>query len=128
MVTAPGPDSDFGANPIVFDLDGKKLIAGGNKGGDFWVLERDTGNIIKKVNLGGGSAGMGGFFISGAWDGKRLLAACNNTKSTEPGSEDATGGIATTLYAINPTDLSIEWARQVKGPVFSTITVANGVG
>jgi outer membrane protein assembly factor BamB len=120
------PDSDFGANPIVFDYNGKKLIAGGNKGGDFWVLNRETGEVLKKVNLGPGSSFKGGFFVSGAWDGKRLLAACNGATSTEPGSE--TGGAPAVLYALDPETLDTVWARQVAGPVFGPISVANGVG
>jgi outer membrane protein assembly factor BamB len=123
----PGtPDNDFGANPIVFDYEGQKLVAGGNKGGDFWVLDRETGTVLKKVNLGPGSAFKGGIFVSGAWDGERLLTVCNGATSTEPGSE--TGGSAAVLYALDPLTLDTVWARQVAGPVYSPITVANGVG
>jgi polyvinyl alcohol dehydrogenase (cytochrome) len=127
----PGtPDNDFGANPIVFDFDGKKLVAGGNKGGDFWVLDREKGTVLKKVNLGPGSAFKGGVFVSGAWDGKRLLVACNGATSTEPGSEAVEAGTAleAVLYALDPLTLETKWARQVVGPVFSPISVANGVG
>jgi polyvinyl alcohol dehydrogenase (cytochrome) len=123
----PGtPDNDFGANPIVFDYDGQKLVAGGNKGGDFWVVDRETGTVLKKVNLGPGSAFKGGIFVSGAWDGKRLLTVCNGATSTEPGSE--TEGSPAVLYALDPLTLEIQWMRQVAGPVYSPITVANGVG
>src|SRR5262249_25615710 len=107
-------------------------IAGGNKGGDFWVLDREKGEVLKQVNLGPGSANKGGFFINGAWDGKHLLAACNGATSTEPGSDpDATPGIAgnsAVLYALDPLTLDIAWSRQVKGPVLGPISVANGVG
>jgi len=60
------PDNDFGANPIVFDFGGKKLVAGGNKGGDFWVLDRGTGETLKQVHLGPRSAFKGGIFVAGA--------------------------------------------------------------
>lgn len=129
-VDTGSPDSDFGANPIVFDAGGKKLVAGGNKGGDFWVLERDTGTLVQKRHLGPGTAFKGGVFVSGAWDGKRLLVVCNGATSTEPGSEvgEAAAGLEAVLYALDPLTLDIAWSRQVIGPVYSPITVANGVG
>jgi outer membrane protein assembly factor BamB len=128
MLGVGSPDYDFGANPIVFDYNDKKLVAGGNKGGDFWVLDRETGEILKQVNLGPGGASRGGFFISGAWDGKHLLAACNLATSTEPGSEQSSAAEAAVLFALQPETLDIVWSRQVKGPVFGPISVANGVG
>lgn len=127
----PGtPDNDFGANPIVFDYDGKKLVAGGNKGGDFWVLDREKGTVLKKVKLGPGSEFKGGIFVSGAWDGRHLLTVCNGATSTEPGSEVVEAGtsLEAVLYALDPLTLDTVWARQIVGPAFGPITVANGVG
>lgn len=127
----PGPpDNDFGANPVVFDFGGKKLVAGGNKGGDFWVLDRATGDQVAKVNLGPNNAYKGGIFVSGAWDGKHLLAVCNGATSGEPGSitPEAGTGTPSVLYALDPLTLDTVWARQIIGPSYSPITVANGVG
>ena len=122
-----GPDSDFGANPIVFEAGGKKLVAGGSKGGDFWVLDRTTGEPVAPVRkLGPNSASRGGVFVNGAWDGKHLLVACNGGTSTGPGSE--TGGVPAVLFAIDPLTVDIVWERQVAGPVLGFISVANGVG
>lgn len=121
-------DLDFGANPVLFDAGGKKLAAGGNKGGDFWVVDRDTGDVVKRINLGGASALVGGVFVAVAWDGARLLTACNGATSTEPGSEPAPMGSRSVLYALDPLTLDTVWARQVAGNVYGHITVANGVG
>lgn len=126
-----GPDSDFGANPIVFDAGGKKLVAGGNKGGDFWVMDRVTGKLITQPprHLGPNSASMGGVFVNGAWDGKHLLVACNQATSTGDGSEtDLMGATPATLFALDPLTLDVAWERQVAGPVLGFISVANGVG
>jgi polyvinyl alcohol dehydrogenase (cytochrome) len=133
------PDDDFGANPVVFDTGGKKLVAGGNKGGDFWVLDRAKGEFLTKSdgtpvkprNLGNATAFKGGVFTAVAWDGKRILTACNNTKSNAPGSDVIDGSPQyqpTVLYALDPLTLDILWERGLNGVVFGPITVANGVG
>src|SRR5262245_40621790 len=46
-----GEDTDFGANPIVADIGGKKLVAAGDKGSAFWALDResDTGETVWSV-------------------------------------------------------------------------------
>ena len=120
------PDADFGANPILFEVQGRKVVAGGNKGGDVWVLDRTSGEVIKKRNLGPSSAARGGIFNNGAWDGSSLLLAVNGATSTDPRSEQ--GPSPTTLFALDPLTLEIKWERQIQGPSFSPITVANGVG
>jgi polyvinyl alcohol dehydrogenase (cytochrome) len=122
------PDADFGANPILFDLDGRKLAAGGNKGGEVWVVDRTNGSIIKERTIGPASAFKGGVFNNGAWDGSSILVICNGATSTGPGSEDAPAANVATLFALDPLTLDIKWERQVNGPAFSPITVANGVG
>jgi polyvinyl alcohol dehydrogenase (cytochrome) len=124
------PDADFGANPVLFEVGDRKLVGGGNKGGDFWVLDRADGSIVAKRNLGANawSPFKGGIFISGAWDGSSLLAVVNNATSTGPGSEETPADRAATLFAFDPLTLDIKWERQVLGPAFSPITVANGVG
>jgi polyvinyl alcohol dehydrogenase (cytochrome) len=126
MVGSSDPDADFGANPILVDVNGRKLAAGGNKGGNFWVIDRTNGTIIKQLTLGPGSAFKGGVFNGGAWDGHHFLVVCNGATSTGPGSVDSSN--PSTLFALDPLTLDIAWERQVNGPVFSPITVANGVG
>jgi polyvinyl alcohol dehydrogenase (cytochrome) len=119
-----GPDGDFGANPILFDVGGQKLAAGGSKKGDVWVIDRTTGSVIKQRNLGPGSSSKGGIFVNGAWDGKSLLFAANGATSTGPGSE----GTGAALFALDPLTLDVNWERQIGGTAWGMISVANGVG
>src|SRR5262249_38492169 len=77
-----GPDSDFGANPVVYDtLVGgvmTKLIADGNKGGQAVALKREDGTELWTRSLCSGSAdGSSGIFTNFAWAGKNLIVACN---------------------------------------------------
>ncbi|HVU00434.1 MAG TPA: PQQ-binding-like beta-propeller repeat protein [Polyangiaceae bacterium] len=123
------PDADFGANPILFEVDGRKLMAAGNKGGNVMVADRTTGEKIQTRNLGPGSANRGGVFINGAWDGKHLLFAANGATSTGDGSETpADPANVSTLFALDPLTLDVIWERQLGDVVFGTISVANGVG
>ncbi|MBM4364355.1 MAG: PQQ-binding-like beta-propeller repeat protein [Deltaproteobacteria bacterium] len=119
-----GPDGDFGANPVLFDVGGRKLAAGGAKMGDVFVIDRTNGEIVKQRNLGPASAFKGGIFVNGAWDGERLLFACNGATSTGAGSE----GVGAALFALDPLTLDIVWERQIGGSVWGMISVANGVG
>jgi polyvinyl alcohol dehydrogenase (cytochrome) len=123
---AGGPDNDFGANPIVFDTGGKKLVAGGNKGGDFWVIDRVKGTVLKTRTLclpGSTSLFQGGVFVNGAWDGSELLVACNG-----PSSVYDAGGAPSTLLALDPLTLDVVWEQPLAGKVLGFMSVANGVG
>ena len=131
------PDSDFGTNPVLFDVEGRKLLGAGQKSGMFWVLDRENGEIVWGRQVSGGSALIGGVFNNGAYDGERIIVAGNNGESDGPGSEPANGeseggaarGVGTSvLMAMDPADGSIIWERQLPAWVWAPITIANGVG
>ena len=131
------PDSDFGTDPILFDVDGRGLLGAGQKSGMFWVLDRETGEIVWSRQVSGGSALIGGVFNNGAYDGERIIVVGNNGESDDPGSEPANGeseggaarGVGTSvLMAMDPADGSIIWERQLPAWVWAPITIANGVG
>jgi len=48
--------------------------------------------------------------------------------SEEPDSEDAAPTVAAVLFALDPLTLDTLWSREVTGPIYGPITVANGVG
>jgi polyvinyl alcohol dehydrogenase (cytochrome) len=135
------PDSDFGTNAILFEAetDGRerKLLGAGQKSGVFWVLDRETGEVVWNRQVSPGSALIGGVFNNGAYDGERIIIAGNNGTSSAPGSEPANGastplGAAQTptsvLMALDPRDGSVLWERQLPAWVWAPITLAGGVG
>lgn len=133
--TSAGPDYDFGANPILFEVESgdttRRLVAAGQKSGDIHVLDReDEGAEVCSRNLGPGNAsGNAGIFVNGAWDGERLLFAENSQTSDEPGSKPQQGSLPTSvLFAIDPVTCDIVWERQLPSIVMGPISVANGVG
>jgi polyvinyl alcohol dehydrogenase (cytochrome) len=132
VLTPQSPDSDFGANPILYEavVEGgtRKLLGIGQKSGVFWSLDRMTGDVVWQRALGPGTA-VGGILNNGAYDGTRLLVASSNATSSAPGSEPANGdGGTSVLFALDPANGDIFWERQLPADVWGPITVANGVG
>jgi outer membrane protein assembly factor BamB len=115
-----GPDSDFGANPVLYDVmvNGTltKVIAAGNKGGQAHAIKRDDGSMLWNRTLCSGAVdGSSGIFVNSTWSGKHLIVGCNE------------GGPAT-LYGLDGATGNIAWMRKLAGQVWGHITVANGVG
>lgn len=129
-------DTDFGTNPILFAarIAGaeRKLVGAGQKSGVFWALDRATGEVVWSRAVSPGSALIGGMLNNGAYDGRRILVAGNNGKSSAPGSEPSNGafgrGSTSVLMALDPADGSTVWERQLASWVWAPITVAGGVG
>ena len=80
VLNAPiSQDTDFGANPILADVDGKKIVAAGDKGSAFWALDRTTGNILWMKDALSSSHGPanGGVLNNGAFDGEAFYVISN---------------------------------------------------
>jgi polyvinyl alcohol dehydrogenase (cytochrome) len=127
------PDSDFGANPVVFDYEKKHYVAAGSKSGSLFVYDRESGEQIVTRVLGAGSAFIGGIFQALAWDGEYLYTVNNRTTSEAPGSEASNGDSVTdkttsVLFALHPLTLDTVWERQLPAWVWSPMTLVNGMG
>ena len=120
-ISCPGPDHDFGTNPVLYDamVGGvmTPLVSGGQKSGSAHAFRRDTGELVWTRTLGTGSrTGASGVFTSGAWTGKYILYACNE------------GGTRSDLYALDGGTGEVVWKTPLNGVVFGRVSVANGVG
>jgi polyvinyl alcohol dehydrogenase (cytochrome) len=85
--TSPsGPDLDFGEGPALFTIgEGSNkldVVGAGQKSGQYWVLDRDTGAIIWLTRTGPGGL-LGGMIWGSAVDGERIYTA-NANSSFEP--------------------------------------------
>jgi hypothetical protein len=87
-----GPDTDFGANPILAEIDGKKVVADGDKGAAFWEFDRETGQILwSRTDLSASrDQAHGGMLMNGAFDGKYFYVVSNQPD----GSPVPDGGVA----------------------------------
>lgn len=126
-------DTDFGANPVVFDYQGQHLVAAGQKSGDLYVFNRDDGTMIQKRAFMMGSSYIGGIFQALAWDGTYLYTVNNQSKSEgansePPNGDEGTGDTsASVMFCLNPLTLDIVWERQLPSWVWNPMTLVNGM-
>ena len=118
MVPGGGQDTDFGANPIIAEKDGRKMVAAGDKGSVFWALDPMTGEILwKRENLSAShNPATGGVLNNGAFDGNAFYVVANETPA---GSH---------LHALDPMTGADVWpAKTYMETAWGMPTVANGV-
>jgi polyvinyl alcohol dehydrogenase (cytochrome) len=109
-----GPDYDFGQGPMLFSarIGGKRvdLIGAGEKSGDFWALDRDTGANVWKTLVGPGGL-TGGLQWGSATDGTRIYVA-------EANSTYLTGGW---WSALDPATGAILWTTHDPGSGWTNV-------
>lgn len=127
-----GPDYDFGQGAALFTVkDGKSkrdLVGAGQKSGQYWALDPDTGQVVWVTTAGpGGTAG--GLQWGSAVDGKRVYTADSNSNVkpwTLPDGSVTTGGVWSGLDAVTG---QLLW-QQIPphgGGTSGPATTANGV-
>lgn len=77
--SGPSIDTDFGANPVLADIGGQKLVAAGDKASAFWALDRATGETVwQSEELSAAhTPNNGGVLMNGAFDGEYFYLASN---------------------------------------------------
>ena len=80
-----GPDFDFGQGPALFTVNtqsGKRdLLGAGQKSGQYWAFDPDTGAVVWTTQVGPGGV-TGGLEWGSATDGKRIYVADANSSAT----------------------------------------------
>jgi polyvinyl alcohol dehydrogenase (cytochrome) len=85
-----GPDYDFGQSPQLLTVKvrgrNRDVLGAGQKSGDYWLLDRATGEVIWKTKVGPGG-GLGGLQWGSASDGRRIYVANANSanRTTQAG-------------------------------------------
>ncbi|HET8933866.1 MAG TPA: PQQ-binding-like beta-propeller repeat protein [Polyangiales bacterium] len=114
-----GPDTDFGANPIIADIDGMQVVMDGNKGSEFFMFDRKTGDILwQRLDLSTShNQSNGGVLMNGAFDGKYVYVVSNQP----PG--------AAVLHALDPRQMGKDaWPpKNFAKLTWGAPSVANGV-
>jgi polyvinyl alcohol dehydrogenase (cytochrome) len=135
LANAQSQDSDFGTNPILFEVnvngEPRKLLGAGQKSGLFSVLDRTTGEIVWQRQVSDGSALIGGVFNNGAYDGRSIIVAGNNGPpgpGPDPPDRPRTHPIGTALLmALDPGTGDVHWQVDLPAYVWAPITIADGV-
>lgn len=65
----PGPDYDFGSNPVLADVDGSEILLAGQKSGVLYALDPKDGQKVWELRIGKGNS-LGGIEWGFASDGK----------------------------------------------------------
>jgi polyvinyl alcohol dehydrogenase (cytochrome) len=124
-----GPDYDFGQGPTLFTVvsggKGKPvdLLGAGQKSGQYWAFNPDTGAVVWETQVGPGGT-LGGLEWGSATDGKRIYVAISNNEN-----KPWAGGTAGGWSALDPATGQILWqtADPTGGIDPGAVSVANGV-
>jgi polyvinyl alcohol dehydrogenase (cytochrome) len=126
-----GPDYDFGQAPALFTVKdgptkGTEYVGAGQKSGQYWALDPDTGEV-KWVTQAGPGGTAGGLQWGSAVDGKRVYTANANSNLVPwPAPDGPTTGVWTGLNAATGQTL---WETRPPhgGSTSGPVTTANGV-
>jgi polyvinyl alcohol dehydrogenase (cytochrome) len=118
-----GPDSDVGASPNLFAIDGQDVVGVGDKAGNYMVLDRDSGELVWMRHLTDGSP-LGGVMVTAAV-GEGAIFVASNVWNALFVFDDPTN--TSTLFALRASDGQPMWQVDVPGPVLGGITLAADV-
>lgn len=132
-----GPDYDFGQAPALFSVKGAgrrtELLGTGQKSGQYWALDPDTGAVVWVTQAGPGGTG-GGLQWGSAVDDKRIYTANANSdaKATTVRGNIVNIGV---WSALDKATGALLWQQTTPtgrtggllGTLSGPVTVANGV-
>jgi polyvinyl alcohol dehydrogenase (cytochrome) len=127
-----GPDYDFGQAPALFsirDANGRSrdVIGAGQKSGQYWVLDRDTGVKVREPTVAGPGGTAGGLQWGSAVDGQRIYTAnANSDRKPWPPFGDNREGV---WSGIDARTGALLWQTRPPhgGGASGPATTANGV-
>jgi polyvinyl alcohol dehydrogenase (cytochrome) len=135
-VTNPNPitgqpvDMDLGDSPKIFSLaSGRKVVAAGQKNGQYHVLDAATGALVKTTDVVPPRNDLGGFQTGGAYADHTVFE--HGLRATAGFSDCNTGtcpfeGFTGTVQAIADDGRSVRWSFDVGvSPLVAGLAVAN---
>jgi len=99
-----GPDLDIGAPPMLLGNGDQAMVVAGQKSGDVFALDPDSGKLIWRNKVGRGGF-AGGVHWGMATDGKQLYVPNADTVFTGRFTGERKPG----LFALDPADGSVRW-------------------
>jgi polyvinyl alcohol dehydrogenase (cytochrome) len=120
-----GGDLDFGSTPNLFSVVVNGVthaaIGLGGKDGMYYVLDRVTGSLLEKFQIGtgsgeGGIIGLPGFIYLGTNNPELFIGSYNTV----------VGGDYGVMKALTPATGSIDWAFNTPGTIVGSVVVVPG--
>ncbi len=102
-------DFDFAQGCMAYTYGGVDLLACAQKSGTVWILNRDTGAIVKGVYGGPGNSG-GGMMFGSSMDDNNIYIANNNAGSGTYWTSDGKQCNKGIFIAIRKSDYSTAWS------------------
>ena len=96
-----GPDHDFGSATALVSLNGRRLVIAGQKSGELYAVNADSGELVWKMRAGDGGV-LGGIEWGFATDGTSAFVSLSNAFEKKPGEA---GG----LISVNLADGKARW-------------------
>ncbi|MFC8451374.1 PQQ-binding-like beta-propeller repeat protein [Kitasatospora sp. NPDC057223] len=128
-----GPDYDFGDGAHLFtirDASGhpRQVVGGGQKSGEYWLLDAGTGQVVWSAATGPGGK-VGGILWGTATDGRRVYLAQANFGKEPYRLPDGSTATGSSFVALDARTGQIAWqiADPSDGFAWAPVTVANGV-
>jgi polyvinyl alcohol dehydrogenase (cytochrome) len=110
-----GADFDIGSSANLFSADGKDIVGIGVKSGNYFALDRDTGEIIWRTTISSGSV-LGGVISAPAYADGLIFAASNEFLTS-----------TSTAVAIDARSGDIVWREEYAELTYGGVAHANGV-
>jgi polyvinyl alcohol dehydrogenase (cytochrome) len=110
-----GPDFDIGSSANLFSVDGKDIVGIGVKSGNYFALDRDSGEIIWQTTITAGAV-LGGVISAPAYADGLIFVASNQFVAS-----------SSTQVAIDARNGDIVWRESYGGLTYGGVSYANGV-
>lgn len=118
-----GRDYDIGASPNLFDIDGRRVVGVGDKGGRYAVFDAFTGAPVWRRQLCPGSH-LGGIMTTAAVTNGSIWVTCNRLRDK---NELAEAVNRTSIMRLVSATGRTRWVQTVPGGTAGALTEAGGV-
>ncbi len=124
----PGPDFDFGQAPTLYKVKGTEYVGAGQKSGQYWAVNPDTGAVLWSQQAGTGGVG-GGLQWGSAVDGSRVYTANANSEAKPWTLKDGTVTSAGGWSALDAATGVVRWttAAPTGAGAPGPVTAVDGV-
>ena len=121
-----GGDQDFGSTPNLFSVSINSIIHNaiglGNKNGEYYILDRSTGQLLETDTIGIGEPDGDGIIGVTAF----IYTSPNNPEIFIPSYNEQIGGYYGVVKALSPSTGAINWQFNTPGDIHGSVSAVPG--